>query len=154
MNGNIPVDTLSSSDFRMQHFTIRELLERMDNNQLLCSRVKGKEWSKQKQVQFIESILTGIPVSSFYFNGSKPLWEVLDGVERLYAIEQYVENKLCLSFLELLPPAYNGYFGALPPFVRRRFLNTPILGYVLTTHISNEILNSIYRRLNNHSEND
>ena len=149
MNDYTSIDTLGSSDFRIQHFTIRELFDRMTDGQLSCLRVEGKKWSADKQILFVESILSGIPVASFYFNGSESHWSVLDGVERSYAIKQYVENRLCLQHLELLSPAYNGYFEDLPSFVRRRFLNTSILGYVLTTQLPRTVLNSIFKRLNN-----
>lgn len=141
-------DIIGSTDFRMQHFTIRELMLRMDDGQLVGRRVQGKHWDEQKQISFIESILSGIPIASFYFNGAYPQWNVLDGVERIHAIRRYVHGGFQLKNLELLSEEYNGYFSELLPSVRRRFMNTSVMGYVLTTELPREVLSSIFKRLN------
>ena len=139
--------SVGSTDFRMQHFTIRELMERIGSNQLIYSRINGREWSSIEQIYFIESIFCGIPIASIYMNGSQPQWTVLDGVERLYAIKRYVDGNLLLENLDLLPK-YEGYFFELPQQIRRRFLNTSVWGYVLTTELPRTTLKSIYKRLN------
>ena len=148
MNTHAMNDIIGSTDFRMQHFTIRELMLRMDDRQLVGRRVPGKHWDEQKQISFIESILSGIPIASFYFNGAYPQWNVLDGVERIHAIRRYVLDEFQLKNLELLSEEYNGYFSELLPSVRRRFMNTSVMGYVLTTELPREVLNSIFKRLN------
>lgn len=139
--------SVGSTDFRMQHFTIRELMDRIDSNQLKYSRIIGREWSIIEQIRFIESIFCGIPIASIYINGSQPKWTILDGVERLYAIKCYVDGNLLLENLELLPK-YEGYFFELPQQIRRRFFNTSVWGYVLTAELPKKTLNSIYKRLN------
>lgn len=141
-------DTIGSTDFRMQHFTIRELMNDIDSGRLLLSRAIGKEWGLLRCKSFIESVLCGIPIASIYFNGCRPQWDVIDGVERLIAIRMYVNNQLLLEDLEILPETYKGYFSDLPLPVRRRFLNTPILGYVLTTELSRKMMTLIFNRLN------
>lgn len=142
-------DIISSTDFRMQHFTIRELLDRINTGQLYCKRVMEKEWHEEKQVRFIESVLSGIPIASLYFNGSQSKWNVLDGVERLYAIECFVNRRLLLHDLELLSSKYETTFIELPPYIRRRFLDTHVIGFVLTTELPRDVLNSLFKRLNN-----
>lgn len=141
-------NTIGSTDFRMQHFTIRELMDYIDSGRMLLNRLPDKKWGVLQSRCFIESVLCGIPVASIYINGSRPQWTVLDGVERLYAIKSYVENDCILEDLEILPNTYDGYFSELPLPIRRRFLNTPIYGYVLTTELSPRMMNSIFKRLN------
>ena len=141
-------DIIGSTDFRMQYFTIRELMQRMADGQLTGDRVQGKQWDERKQSRFIESVLSGIPIASCYFDGANPTWTVLDGVERIHAIHQYVYDEFPLKELELLSNDYKGYFSGLSPFVKRRFMNTPVMGYVLTTELPQEVLKSIFKRLN------
>lgn len=149
MNTHAMNDLIGSTDFRMQHFTIRELMLRMDDGQLdVVGRLDWKKWDTQKQISFIESILSGIPIASFYFNGAYPQWTVLDGVERIHAIRRYVLDGFRLQNLELLSKEYNGYFSELRPSVKRRFMNTSVIGYVLTTELPKEVLSSILNRLN------
>lgn len=141
---------VGSTDFRIQHFSIKELMLRIKDNQLIASRIQYKKWEKHKQIQFIESVLCGIPIASLYFNGSTPRWTVLDGVERLYSIEAFVNNEFSLNNLELLSPMFeNMFFNDFSPAVKRRFLNTSVYGYVLTTELPNDVLHSIFERLNN-----
>ena len=149
MNVHAMIDIVGSTDFRMQHFTIRELMERVGRGQLVWRRVRGKEWNEHKQMRFVESVLSGIPIASFYFEGAYPQWTILDGVERIYAIRRYVHDEFQLRNLELLSVDYEGYFSKLPPSVKRRFINTSVMGYVLTTELPKEVLNSIFTRLNN-----
>lgn len=143
--GNI----IGSTDFRIQHFSVKELMLRIKDEQLIYSRIQYKMWERSKQIQFIESVLCGIPIASLYFNGSRPKWTVLDGVERLCALYDFVNNEFPIYDLELLPKVYeNKFFSDFPPAVRRRFLNTFVYGYVLTTELTDDVLNSIFRRLN------
>lgn len=148
-------NTIGSTDFRMQYFTIRELMQRMGDELLIGKRVLRKQWNRQKQISFIESVLSGIPIASVYFDGSKPRWTVLDGVERLCAIEDFVNNAFPLKDLNLLSPDYEDKFFRNFPFaVKRRFMNTPVIGYVLTTELSKEVLELIFKRLNGEYEYD
>lgn len=140
---------VGSTDFRMQHFSIRELMYRMGDAQLIIQRETGKKWGTGKQIRFIESVLCGIPIASLYFDGSKPQWTVLDGVERLYAIKRFLNNEFPMRSLQLLSLDYeNRFFNDFPPAVRRRFLNASVIGYVLTTELPKEVLRNIFERLN------
>lgn len=139
---------IGSTDFRMQHFTIRELLSKIDADRLCLNRAIGKEWNESQCQNFVESVLCGIPIASIYLNGCRPQWDVIDGVERLLAIKMYVENLFPLRHLEILPKAYEGYFSDLPLPIRRRFLNTSVIGYVLTTQLPVDVMKVIFNRLN------
>lgn len=139
---------IGSTGFRMQHFTVRELLDRIDIGQLVGKSVPGKQWTKNKRKTFIESVLCGIPIASIYLDGCKPQWNIIDGVERLYTLKMYVDDELCLDNMKLLPEMYEGLFSELPPPIKRRFMNTPIIGYVLTTELEQKLLETIFERLN------
>ncbi|NJL64533.1 MAG: DUF262 domain-containing protein [Methylacidiphilales bacterium] len=65
---------------------------------------KGLRWSESQKVKFIESILLGIPISSiFVYQGNSGIWEVVDGLQRLSTIYQFV-GILKDEFGKLLPP--------------------------------------------------
>jgi Protein of unknown function DUF262 len=52
---------------------------------------KGLRWSELQKAKFIESILLGIPISNiFVYQGNSGLWEVVDGLQRLSTIYQFV----------------------------------------------------------------
>ncbi len=152
----INTNKVSEADFRIQYFTIGELLDRFrrfreEQEQLnfFVERNSGRQWSLNKQSLFIESILCGIPVASLYIDGSNPIWNVIDGVERLNAINKFVNNRLKLSEIELLSKDYSDLcFMDLPVYIQRRFLNTPLMVYILTTILPREVKNIIFERLN------
>jgi hypothetical protein len=65
---------------------------------------KGLRWSEPQKNKFIESILLGIPISSiFVYQGSSGVWEVVDGLQRLSTIYQFV-GILKDEDGQLLPP--------------------------------------------------
>ncbi len=52
---------------------------------------KGFHWSEYQKIALIESILLGIPISSIYVYQRKDgIWEVVDGLQRLSTIYQFV----------------------------------------------------------------
>jgi Protein of unknown function DUF262 len=52
---------------------------------------KGLRWSEPQKAKFIESILLGIPISNiFVYQGNSGIWEVVDGLQRLSTIYQFV----------------------------------------------------------------
>ncbi len=60
-------------------------------------------WSKKQKSQLIESILLGIPIPLIYlYEGKNSNLIVVDGMQRLFAIFDYLDNKYALSGLEFL----------------------------------------------------
>lgn len=76
-------------------------------------------WKDREKSRLIESILLGLPLPSFFFSErseSAYEWEVIDGLQRLCAFQEFfVDNSLKLKGLEFLPQ-YEGktYSDFLP----------------------------------------
>jgi hypothetical protein len=63
-------------------------------------------WSLQQKVKFIEWVLLGIPLPSFYFSSDKSgKLTVVDGQKRLFALHQFISGHFALTNgdLEYLP---------------------------------------------------
>ena len=76
-------------------------------------------WTATMKSRLIESFIINIPVPSIilYKQDFKP-YEVLDGEQRISAIQEFYENKLKLTELEILPEL-NGYtYNRLPQKIR------------------------------------
>ena len=76
-------------------------------------------WKDREKSRLIDSILLGLPLPSFFFSErseSAYEWEVIDGLQRLCAFQEFfVDNSLKLKGLEFLPQ-YEGktYSDFLP----------------------------------------
>jgi len=79
-------------------------------------------WSKQAQSRLIESILIRLPIPAFYFDAYEDAkWQVVDGLQRLSAINNFVIKKtLALTNLEFLSDYEGKKFDDLPRSLTRR----------------------------------
>lgn len=59
-------------------------------------------WDYKRKCRLIESILLGIPVPAFYLAKSGKRYHVVDGLQRLTTIKQFLDNEFPLKFLEYL----------------------------------------------------
>jgi hypothetical protein len=87
-------------------YTIGYLIDRLEHNEINMNSVFQREqnlWSEDKQSRLIESILLGLPLPAFYFDASKPQWDIIDGLQRCCSIDNFcVKKTLKLTGLEFL----------------------------------------------------
>lgn len=76
-------------------------------------------WNATMKSRLIESFILNIPVPSIilYKQDFKP-YEVLDGEQRISAIQEFYENKLKLTELEILPELNGHTYNRLPQKIR------------------------------------
>ena len=61
----------------------------------------GNLWTQEQQSRLIESILLGLPLPAFYFDATNKQWDIIDGLQRCCAIENFcVKKTLKLKGLE------------------------------------------------------
>lgn len=118
-------------------------------------------WDDLRQSQLVESILLGIPVPSLFMATNKDSsWEVVDGLQRLTTIINYIGTeeiilktnpkckKLRISGLEKLS-AINGLtFEELPKSLQMMFMTRPIRVTVLNDRSDFEVRYDLFERLN------
>ena len=118
-------------------------------------------WDDLRQSQLIESIMLGIPVPSLFMATNKDsTWEVIDGLQRLTTIINYIGTsevikqtnpkckKLKISGLEKLS-AINGLtFEELPKSLQMMFMTRPIRVTVLNDRSDFEVRYDLFERLN------
>jgi len=64
---------------------------------------EGNLWSDAVQSRLIESILLGLPLPAFYFDTTNEKWDIIDGLQRCCAIENFcIKKNLKLTGLEFL----------------------------------------------------
>lgn len=106
-------------------------------------------WSKAKQSRLIESLLIKIPIPSLYFDASNDsCWQVIDGLQRLSTIYDFVSDKFSLTHLEFLHDLEGLKYGQLPPLYQMRIDETEITSYLVMPGTPMRVKFDIFRRIN------
>jgi len=89
-------------------------------------------WTSQMQSQLIESFLINIPVPSIIlYEKDYNSYEVMDGQQRITAIQDFYQNKLSLTGLELWPELNGRTYDKLPLKIRagidRRSISSTVI---------------------------
>lgn len=151
---NKPFDP-SSLKVEVKNTTVGQLADMLKNGMIDLQpdfQRHGDLWGGGKKSRLIESIILGLPLPSFYFyiDPSKEKWVVIDGLQRLSSINDFmVEKKLRLSGLQFLAKTHNkrffedfSYFEQLEMSMRSVTLN------VISGASSAEAKYIIFQRIN------
>ncbi|WP_293131206.1 DUF262 domain-containing protein [Microcoleus sp. bin38.metabat.b11b12b14.051] len=112
-------------------------------------------WTETMKSRLIESFILNIPVPSIVlYKQDSQHYEVLDGQQRIWAIQEFYRNKLELTGLEILPE-FNGHtYKKLPQKIRatidRRSISSVAILAELTSNSeeANFLKQKVFERLN------
>lgn len=110
-------------------------------------------WDNFRKSRLIESILLRIPLPMFYFSQDDDgVLSVVDGLQRLSAIYEFMENKLVLKDLEYLDncnnKTYNKEENRIDDKYVRWFNMTQIVVNVIDPQSPPKVKYDIFRRIN------
>jgi len=114
---------------------------------------KGNLWSETTMSRLIESILLQVPIPAFYFDASEGTndekWLVVDGLQRLWTLKQFVIDKsLVLNDLTLLVNLNGKTFEELDKNLQRRMQRYQITTYLIKPNTPKIVRYDIFRRIN------
>lgn len=131
---------------------------------LLCDRIKYDEidlqpefqrkdriWSLQNKARLIESLLMGFPLPSFYFGERKSgNWIVVDGLQRLTTVYDFLNDRFALNGLELKHEYNEKKYSDLSRQDHRRLREYEITGHIIEMRDdqSDAQVVEIFRRIN------
>lgn len=127
----------------------------------LISRIKHHEieleppfqrsfiWGPQRQSRLIESLLLRIPIPVFYVAADEnENWLVVDGVQRISTIFNYVTDEFPLSQLEYLNKFDRKKHSELPRPMQRRIGESELVVNVIDQGTPEDVMFNIFRRIN------
>ncbi|MBF0456416.1 MAG: DUF262 domain-containing protein [Nitrospirae bacterium] len=137
---------------RSEH-TISEIVEGFDKDIKINRDYQRSDgiWPDTARVYFIDTILEGYPFPKLYFHQiydkskKKPMWEIVDGQQRIHTIIDFLNNELRLSKAS---QKYSGcYFKDLPDETQDAFRTVIIQVDKILSAEKYEIL-EMFRRMN------
>ena len=129
--------------------------------QLLVSRIEHAEielkppfqrsfiWKEERQCRLIESLLLRIPIPVFYVAADENEdWLVVDGVQRMYTIYNYVTDQFSLNRLEYLDKFNAMKYSELPRPMQRRIGECELVVNVIEPGTPEDVMFNIFHRIN------
>lgn len=115
---------------------------------------RSSVWKPKNKSRLIESLLLRIPLPAFYFDASnESCWVVIDGLQRLTAIKEYVVNhSYTLSDLEFLTQFQGKKFSELPSVYQRRIEEADVFLFLVDSGTPERVKFDIFRRINTGGE--
>jgi len=122
--------------FDSYDISVKQLIDMLSENLIDISPEYQRhfKWNTRRQSQLIESLLLGIPIPSLFMATNRDSsWEVIDGLQRLTTIVNFVgtqeqiaavnpnSKKLRIANLEKLSAINNFTFDELPKAVQIMF---------------------------------
>lgn len=112
-------------------------------------------WDKTRQSKLIESILLGLPLPSIYFSQYEDgRLTIVDGLQRIHTINNFLNNQLQLTNLEYLKECNGKNFDELKDkkilkdLQIRKFSQTQVMCFVIDYRSPSELKFDLFRRLN------
>lgn len=117
-------------------------------------------WPTEVMSRFIESMMLRFPIPPFYFNvafrendSRKPHWEVIDGLQRLSALQRFFfgdpdGKKLVLKGLDFFPELNGKTAEELPRHLKRNIDSSQITLFLVYPNTPKQVKYRIFERVN------
>lgn len=104
-------------------------------------------WTDAKKSSFIESALCHIPVAPLYFVASDGKRLVIDGMQRLTALHEFMGGRLHLSGMAYLPELNGFDFKSLAHSQQLTVRRCQMIAYTMRSFTPEEVIADIFNRL-------
>ena len=137
---------------RTVNIVVEQLVSRIGHHEIDLApefqRMRGI-WSEGRKSRLIESLLLRIPIPVFYVSAdNEDNWAVVDGVQRMSTIHDFVGGDFAFSGLEYLDHLHGLKYEELPRKMRRRINETQLIVNVIEPGTPSEVMFNIFHRIN------
>jgi len=137
-------------EYDTKEFPIEVVVLKYQNNEIKIPEYqRNLEWRPEMKSRFIESLFLGVPVPPIFVaimdDGNL---EIIDGLQRIGTITEFLQNKLKLQKLDEIKNLNNFKFLDLPISRQKKFKLHTIRFYVVTPKADLAIRADIFDRLN------
>ena len=133
------------------YINVEQLVSQIRNGKIYWDSdvQRAFSWQPECQSWLIESLLLRIPIPVFYVAADENNnWSVVDGVQRLSAIYNYVADKFPLDRLEYFVQLNGKRYSNLPRPMQRRIDETQLVLHIVESGTPEHIRSNILRRIN------
>lgn len=158
---------ISKIAINQQVITLDRILKRVSLGEIRIPDLQRKSglWKDEVKVRLIEALIVKQPIPAFYFDASDDNeWLIIDGLQRLSTIEQFVnqnkdlkinltnnpkELRLFKEHLTYLPEEFNDLlYEELPRWAQRNIEEFEILAYKIEKGTPDEVKYKIFHSIN------
>ena len=142
-------------EFYITEYNIELLVLKMSNGDFEIPAYQREfTWEDSRKSRFIESVLMGLPIPFLFFWESPTTGklEIVDGVQRLKTIEEFILHDFALGELEELSLLSGFKFKDLLESRQRKFKNRSIRGILLNEHTEENSRFDLFERINTGSK--
>ena len=137
---------------RTDPFLVEQIISRIDHKEIDLApdfqRLSGF-WDRQRKSRLIESLLLRIPLPVFYVAADEEdNWAVVDGVQRLSTIYEYVTDQFPLSHVEYLARWEGSKHSSLSRPMQRRISETKLVVNIIEPGTPQEVMYNVFFRIN------
>lgn len=110
---------------------------------------RNRVWENKRKSRLIESILLDIPIPVIYLaRDEQNSYDVIDGLQRLSSIFDFIDNRVRLTGLEMLRELNGKHFKDLDAASQRRIEDYTVRTFELAPQSNRDIMFLIFERLN------
>ena len=137
---------------RTSPLLVEQLISRIEHEEIDLApdfqRLRGI-WNDERKSRLVESLLLRIPIPVFYVAADEAdIWSVVDGVQRMSTIYDFVIGKFPLKRLEYLTWLDGQKHNELPRPMQRRISETSLIVNVIEPGTPPEVMFNVFLRIN------
>ena len=137
---------------RTRPLLVGQLVRRVEDGSLDLSpefqRLRGI-WDPRRKSRLIESLLLRIPIPVFYVAANtQDEWQVVDGLQRMSTIHDFVTGGFTLTRLEYLAQFNGKHHDSLPRLMQRRIDETELIINVIEPPTPPAVMFNVFVRIN------
>lgn len=141
--------------FYLTEYSVELLAAKMENGDFEIPNYQREDvWEPSRKSRFIESLLIGLPIPFLFFweQPETGKLEIVDGAQRLRAIQQFMLKGFRVGRLSLLTEMEGLAFDDLLPSRQRKLKNSSIRGIILNEHADKTARYELFNRINTGSK--